>query len=461
MSTHCKSMARAAALASVALLTAAAARADFQAALREYNAGHYDTAHSQFLGLAELGDCSSQFNLGAMALKGQGGPQDNGSGVGWLQAANSNGCQQLVGAKLGALTARLSPAESQTAAQLVGRYGHEALRAQGVIDPDFTCRDTSAAQVASMPSPEYPHQQAAPRQNAIVITALTVGADGHARDPEVLLAVPEDGFAAAAVEAWLNAQFTPAMRNGQALPSRLAAKHVFAFQGGQPLADADAFRRARPAADTGDPSAEYLVGLTGTVDASLGIPSARAGQLLLGAARDGDAQAQYWIGSELRASAECHPQADGSVWLRHAAEGGSAAAQLVRAGDLLGGAPSAAQVTEARALLQKAASSDSYYVRKHVVALLAASPVAAARDPATAQSVAVKLAAGEIQSDPQMFEALAAAAAANGDFQNAVAQQQRALHKAQSLGWDTRLMSERMAAYRAGRAWRGDLFASS
>jgi hypothetical protein len=87
--------------------------------------------------------------------------------------------------------------------------------------------------------------------------------------------------------------------------------------------------------------------------------------------------------------------------------------------------------------------------------------VAAARDPATAQSVAVKLAAGEIQSDPQMFEALAAAAAANGDFQNAVAQQQRALHKAQSLGWDTRLMSERMAAYRAGRAWQGDLFASS
>src|SRR6202050_1406607 len=96
MSTHCKSMARAAEPATGALLTAAVARADFRAALREYNAGHYDTAHSQFLALAELGDCSSQFNLGAMALKGQGGPQDNGSGVGWLQAASSHGCAQLV-----------------------------------------------------------------------------------------------------------------------------------------------------------------------------------------------------------------------------------------------------------------------------------------------------------------------------------------------------------------------------
>ena len=461
MSTQCKSTARSAALVVVALAAAAAARADFQAALRDYNSGHYDTAHAQFLALAELGDCSSQFNLGAMALKGQGGPQDNGSGVGWLEAANSNGCQQLVGDKLAALTSRLSPAESQAAAQIVGRYGHDALHAQGVIDPDFTCHDTTPAHVASMPLPEYPQQEAARRQSAIVVTALTIGADGHARDPEILLSVPADGFAAAAVEAWLNSQFTPALRNGRAVPSRLPAKHVFALEGGQPLADAEAFRRARPGADTGDPAAEYLVGLTATVDASLGIPSARAGQLLLGAARDGNAQAQYWIGSELRATAACHPQADGSVWLRHAADGGSAAAQLVRASDLLAGAPSATQVGEARALLHQAAASDSYYVQKHVVALLAASPLAAVRDPAAAQSVALKLAAGEIRSDPQMYEALAAADAANGDFQNAVAQQQRALHKAQSLGWDTRVMSERMAAYRAGRAWQGDLFASS
>ena len=66
--------------------------ADFQAALREYNAGHYELAHAHFLALAELGDCSSQFNLAAMALKGQGGPKDAGSGVGWQQAAAGNGC---------------------------------------------------------------------------------------------------------------------------------------------------------------------------------------------------------------------------------------------------------------------------------------------------------------------------------------------------------------------------------
>jgi hypothetical protein len=81
------------------------------------------------------------------------------------------------------------------------------------------------------------------------------------------------------------------------------------------------------------------------------------------------------------------------------------------------------------------------------------------RDPGTALAVAMKLSAGEIQSDPQMFEAVAAAYAANGDFHNAVAQQRVAIAKARRLAWNTRLMDERLAAYRSGKPWRGDLFA--
>src|SRR5262249_30845339 len=129
------------------------------------------------------------------------------------------------------------------------------------------------------------------------------------------------------------------------------------------------------------------------------------------------------------------------------------------AADLVSASPSAAQVSEARALLERAAAADSYYVRKHVVALLAASPLAALRDPATAQQVAARLAAGGIQSDPQMFEALAAAAAAAGDFAGAVTQQETALRKARELAWDTHAIEERLAAYKSGKAWQGDLFA--
>jgi TPR repeat protein len=441
------------------LLGATPVYADFQSALGEYNAGHYDVAHAQFLALAELGDCSSQFNLGAMALKGQGGPKDLGTGVGWLQAAADNGCTQLVGDKLARLQTSLSADESRAAAQIVARYGREALHAEGIINPDFSCREDTPASVLSVPAPEVPHSAEGRPEGAIVVAAFTIGVDGRARDPEILLAVPDEAFAAAAVEAWLNASFTPASRHGQPVESRLQTKQVFSIDG-VTLANSAYFSKARSAAERGDPPAEYLVGVAATLDPALGISYAKAGRFLLGSARDGDADAQYWVGSQLRASSRCHPRADGAVWLQHAAEGGNAAAQLALATELLGASASAEQTAQARALLEKAAASNSYYVRKHVVALLAASPVAAVRDPPTALGVARKLAAGAIQSDPQMFEALAAAYAANGDFRNAAERQELAIRKAESLGWNTRAMSARLAAYRSDKAWSGDLFAA-
>lgn len=446
-------------LAVSALSSATPAHADFQTALGEYNAGHYEVAHAQFLALAELGDCSSQFNLGAMALKGQGGPKDAGSGVGWLQAAAGNGCERLVGNKVAGLTAKLSADESRAAAGIVARYGRDALHTQGIVSPDFSCREQVAASVLQAPAPEYPRLAGDTRQGAIVITELTIGVDGLARDPEILLAVPETGFPAAAVESWLNSRFVPASRGGAPIESRLQAKSLFAIEGGSGLSGMDAYKSARQRADAGDPVAGYLVGLTATLDASLGISSARAGQLLLASARDGDSRAQYWVGSELHATAVCHSQVNGAVWLRHAADGGSASAQLMLATDLLSADPTGAQAAQARSLLERAATSDSFYVRKHVVALLAASPLDAVRDPGTALSVATKLAAGEIQSDPQMFEAVGAAYAASGDFRQASAQQQIAIRKARSLAWNTRGMTQRLAAYRDGRPWRGDLFA--
>ena len=445
-------------LLAATLLCAAAARADFQAALGDYNAGHYDAAHAQFLSLAELGDCSSQFNLGAMALKGQGGPKDTGSGVGWLQAAAGNGCEKLVGSRLAGLSAQLNPDEARAAAAIVSRYGHEALKAQGVVSPDFSCSNTQAARVLDSPLPDDPRPAGGRDQSAIVITDLTIGTDGLARDPEILLAVPEHGFNRAAVEAWLNSRFAPAQRNGQPVESRLTAKMLFTASGAT-LASAETYRQARPAAEAGDPAAGYLVGLTATLDSSLGISSARAGELLLAAARDGYPQAQYWVANQLRYATACQGRRDGNVWLSHAAQGGNAAAQVQHSRDLLGPGASAAQIAEARELLQKAAASDSYYVMKHVTALLAASPVDAVRDPATAQRVATRLAGGEIQSDPQMFEAVAAADAANGDYRGASDAQQLAMRKAQTLGWNTRQMAERLAAYRSGKPWHGDLFA--
>jgi len=117
-------------------------------------------------------------------------------------------------------------------------------------------------------------------------------------------------------------------------------------------------------------------------------------------------------------------------------------------------------VTQARGLLQQAARSNAYYVRKHVIALLAGSSQEAVRDPPAALALARQLASGDIRTDPQMYEVVAAAYAANGDFHNATAQQRLAVDKAKALGWNARTLTEQLDAYRHDRAWHGDLLAS-
>jgi TPR repeat protein len=448
------------AVAAAAVSITAAAHADFRAALEEYRAGHYEAARAQFLALAELGDCSSQFNLGAMALKGEGGPKDEGSAAGWLRSAAGNGCEPLVGSTLAGLEKRLDAAQSRSASAIVARYGRETLREQGIVDPDFLCRGETPASVLESPTPELPRLDGGAPREAIVITALTIGVDGLARDPEILLAVPQKGYAAAAVESWLNSRFTPASRGGVPVASRLQARLVFGVAGGKGLAEFEPLRSARERADAGEREAAYTAGLAATLDPSLGLSPARAVQLLLSAARDGESRAQYWVGAQLRATSDCHPRANGAVWLRHAAEGGSAAARLMIAEELLAGSPSAAQAGEARTFLEQASDDDGFYVGKHVAARLATSPLDAVRDPPTALKVALGLAAGQIQCDPQMFETVAAAYAANGDFRHATAEQRIAIRKAEALGWNTRSLKDRLAAYRAERPWRGDLLAS-
>jgi TPR repeat protein len=436
---------------------AAAAHADFNAALADYKSGHYDTARRQFTAIAELGDCSSQFNLGVMVLQGQGGAKDVGTGIGWLEAAAANGCQELVGGRVTALKGALSAQEERTAADIMARYGHDALHAQGIVEPELDCPGRIPAAVLQAVAPEYPHKDN--HRHGLVIGELTIGVDGRARDPEILLAAPDEAFAAAAIEAWLHSRFSPATRAGAPVESRQQMGLPFVAAGGEALWSSAPYKDARAAANAGDPAAEYLVGLAASADRALGIGPARATELLIFSARDGNPKAQYWLGAQLRAVTVCHPHINGSEWLKHAAVGGDAGAQVTLAADLSGANPTEAQVSTARTLLAQAAAADSYYVRKHVVALLAASPVTALRDPATARQIAFKLSLGEIQSDPQMFEVLAAAAAAGGDFADAVRQQEVAVRKARDLGWNTHAMEERLASYKSGKAWQGDLFA--
>jgi uncharacterized protein len=444
-----------------------AARAGFPEAFRAFNEGHYDEARKQFLELAQLGHAASQYDLGAMALQGQGAPKDLGVAVGWLTAAADNGDTQLAPEKLAAVRATLNDEQRKAADEIEARYGRAGLM-QTVLPippPGAHCRNVVPAQVSRKTSSDsnyYPSSGRWRDQNGFVILQFAVGVDGVPRDPEILMSVPSPDYSAAALDIWMPSRWVPAKRDGVEVESKVAVKVVFSMIGGGVLWDLPALKAIREKALTGDPTAQYQIGLAATLDPSLGIPARQAYSLLLSAAQGGQPRAQYWVALRFMSVEGCGVDRKKIPWLRAAAGAGNGPAQVALALDLLHGQPSDEQITEVRQLLEQAASSGDPYAMKHVAALLAASPLAALRDPATARSVADRLVKSPIvESDPQMYEAAALAYAASGNFWEARAKEQHAIKKALQLRWDTQPMQERFALYSSSKSWSGDLFAET
>jgi TonB family protein len=451
------------ALVLLSLLLYTSAHADFPAAVKEYNEGHFDVARAEFLALAELGDAASQFNLGAMALHGQGEPEDLGVAVGWLMASEENGSHRLTPEKLADLRAKLTDAQRQTAEDILNRYGRAGLLKTALPVPNGArCTNLVPARPHRMPAVDssyYPRRGLLQAQNGFVIVQLTVGVDGVPRDPEILMSVPDATYSAAAVAVSLQATFEPALQGGVPVESKSAMKVAFNVSGVGVLWNVGRLKTLRESALTGDPTAQYWIGLAATLDPSLGIPGEQAYRLLVSAAQGGQPQAQYWAANRFMSLGNCDAQTKKLPWLRAAAKSGDGASELALALDLLNGGPSPEQQAEARSLLQQAAQSENFYVRKHVTALMAASPLDAIRDPARAAQLAQLLTRDAIQTDPQMFEAIAAAQAVNADFKAAAESQETAITKANGLHWNTQLMQERLEEYRKSHPWFGDVFA--
>jgi TPR repeat protein len=151
-------------------------------------------------------------------------------------------------------------------------------------------------------------------------------------------------------------------------------------------------------------------------------------------------------------------EAKGLIWLNKAASAGNPDAQLALANYHLQRLPDAAALATAVDWFGKAVEGGSRDARYYFAALLATGPDAALRDPARALDLIEKSKA-DYEMNPIWYEIRAAAQAAQGDFEKAVKDQAKAVGMARRLGWNTVPQNARLADYKAGKAWTGDLFA--
>lgn len=430
-----------------ALLLAASAAATARGAeladgVRAYGSKDFAAARAIFLELAALGDGPSQYNLGAMSLRGDGGPKDRGEAAGWMRAARENGHDPTPGA-LDALVAGLAPAERETAERVVARFGRAALEASVLPprDPGERGEGFERPRLVEGADPEPPAESAGSVQGLVVVRAV-VGVDGRPRDPEVVISFPaldEGGrpFARAALRAVLRRRYTPARRNGGAIPVLLTSKVVFRRPGAAPVEEL-AERRLRPDAEAGDPGAQLALGVLRVLAGAKG-EEPRAWGLVVSAAQSGLPGAQLLVARSLAgAGARALP------WLAAAARSGLPSAQAAYADALL--AQPDPPIATVRGLLVAAAAKDDPYAVRHALSVLACSTDPALRDAEKAVEVA-KRARVDALADPLTEEALAAAHALGGGFAAARRAERAAIERARQLGWNVGAMERRLAAY--------------
>jgi len=439
------------------------------AALSHYKQGDYALAFREFLGLARLGQPLAQLNVGYMYAAGRGTTPNDIEAYAWAMLASENG--EARGAKLAKSllpTLKLAPGSRRVARWITERYTPAAL--ERTLLPDYRSGVLQHAGHAQMHAcapvrtfrPLFPTREELDGEQGSLVVGFTLLPDGTTRLPYVLFEAPlphKSDFAALAAESILRSKF--AVRPAAAAAIQCAIYFQFR-QRSMPVGNYPGLisylHRTHERARKGEPLAELIYGMLLEGLPQLHRGPAAALPWLVKAAQAGIPLAQFETGASLMAGWSVAAQkAKGLRWLRLAAGQNQPNAEALLAQRLLRGTPSLPTVRHAVHWLNQATAQGNRLGELYLSAVLACWPLPEIRDPKRALQLEKKAVANGLGIDPTGLEIRAAAAAAQGDFVHAADTERRALARARDLGWNLAPLKRRLARYRSGKPWYGNL----
>ncbi|MBI2379611.1 MAG: TonB family protein [Gammaproteobacteria bacterium] len=444
-------------------------RADFDLAEELYREKNFTAAATEFRRLAELGEGHSQFNLGVMYYKGEGVAKDLALAFAWLSLAAEQDAMNSAKVR-DKIFAKLDTGEQargrQQAEAIRTQYGQDALAKRLLPelreDPEYWA---SAKAVKKHP-PGYPREAAMKGVEGVVALKFHVGADGSVRDAAVEYAIPKTGFNKAALMALRRWRFEAKPSSSEKLWQRVVIDFRMASDATS-IVKPEAMNQILQAAEAGSPRAQMIYSQALMLhEVAAKAKNKNPTYWLSLAAQGGDAEAQYSMGSNLIAGAGCRSdQNKGAAWLQLSAQGGNAEAQYELAQLILNDPGHKHDREKARHWLTLAAEANHALAQRRLAWELATDPEPARRDGHRALALA-QAAAGSatkatgrpvakaLESEPEVWETLAAAQAELGQFHKAVELQREAIDEARFRSWDVVAMKQRLIAYQEGKPWR-------
>ena len=458
------------------------AQADLYTATAAFKQRDYAQAFPQFLALARLGQPVAQLAVAYLYSAGMGTTRSDIDAYAWARLAAQNGeTRGLTLANKLEPHLALAPGSRKIAAQLTAPYTPAALERtllpalthpavpsgegaahapKGAVPNGWGTRSPASCAPKRFDTSIYPSEAVFRGRQGRFTVRFTLMPDGTARNPRVVLGLQAPQFDRAARAGVLMARF--AHRAPGAQPIRCTinlqfVEHQYSTDD-YPGLQAKLWRM-HAIAKQGNPQAETVYGTL-----LAGLPQVdRARQTrflpwLVKGAQGGDALAQYEVSVCLQTSfGGCVPdEAKALRWLHLAAAQNEPDAELALALHALRAAPDAAELAASIRLLGQAVAQGNTAAAAHLAALLAASPVATARDPVRALRLEKK-AYKHVAVDPTGDEIRAAAYAAEGHFAHAVTLERKAIGKARRLGWTLTPLAQRLVRYQSDKPWYGNL----
>ncbi|WP_245921467.1 TonB family protein [Bowmanella denitrificans] len=438
--------------ASIAILSVSlAAKADLLTATIAYQQQHFEQARQEFLQLARLGNVDALYNLGVMNLHGQGQDKDHARAFAWFSIAADFGLSEAASAA-SLVYQQVDDKDPLSALKqsLEQDFGYQHY--QRTLQPHFVSSVSQEEDLAPQRShflePVYPPEAYKKGLEGWVWLEFDIDPSGAVKDLEIIDAYPPQEFERAIYNAVSRWRYQPLLKGqeAQTYHSRSLLYHFSTHKGRRYR---ESFSRQSNAyqqriselierAEQGDALVQYYISnwlMTEQSNAALLLrrhyqQENAQGEVLLGAAKNGYALAQYRLGSSLlRGQLAQSDRQKGLNWVLQAAQSGLAVAQYRLAREILDSSDIQQDKEKATNWLSQAAKQGHFRAIRDLAELHLQQQ--------NWQAVTALVAQGLQQDDdhPQLLFIQARLLAGQNEFQAARKKASQAIDEAQSRGW--------------------------
>lgn len=449
------------------------AHADFNAAMKIYEAQRFDEARTAFEALAAIGDRESLFNLGVMHYRGESVTGDALRGYALMYLANKDYGAEHMGATVEKIHANLSPEQRQEAETLIETlsttYDIRVVenRVFPVLLDDKDC--VPELRPVKAVAPRYPRKELEMGHIGFSIAEYTISPQGYVRDLLIVRSHAK-GFSKASAKAVKRYRYNPP-EDGRPVYGH-QNKFTYMIEASRGKASKIKSKTIKKtlaadlaAAEAGDVVAQFVYARSlrelKTFKESLvgmDLQYRDANQWFEKSARGGLPHAQFELGRNMLRGIGCEVDREsGLKWVKAAAVSGYSEAQHLLAREVAATARTDQNNLAVMGWLRNAAVSDYYPAKIHLAWELSTSATQHLRD----ANEALELLETESENyfdDVRILETQAVAWARLGDYKRAITLQKKAISIAEDLEWIIPDMQDRLGLYEHGEPWTGPYY---